>query len=48
MREEYGVESVAPAHCTGHLGFEIFKKVFGVTGTDSSDSVKLLFCSGTI
>ena len=29
MREEYGVESVAPAHCTGHLGFSIFQKVFG-------------------
>jgi 7,8-dihydropterin-6-yl-methyl-4-(beta-D-ribofuranosyl)aminobenzene 5'-phosphate synthase len=29
MREEYGVESVAPAHCTGHLGFSILKKTFG-------------------
>ena len=29
MKEEYGVESVAPAHCTGHLGFSIFQKVFG-------------------
>jgi metal-dependent hydrolase (beta-lactamase superfamily II) len=22
------VDSVAPAHCTGHLGFSIFQKVF--------------------
>jgi 7,8-dihydropterin-6-yl-methyl-4-(beta-D-ribofuranosyl)aminobenzene 5'-phosphate synthase len=29
MKEEYGVESVAPAHCSGHLGFLIFQKVFG-------------------
>lgn len=29
MREEYGVESVAPAHCTGHLAFSVFRKVFG-------------------
>lgn len=29
MRDEYGVESVAPAHCTGHLGFSIFQKQFG-------------------
>ena len=29
MREEYGVESVAPAHCTGHLAFAIFRQVFG-------------------
>lgn len=29
MREEYAVESVAPAHCSGHLGFSIFRKVFG-------------------
>jgi len=29
MREEYGVESVAPAHCTGHLAFTIFRQVFG-------------------
>jgi 7,8-dihydropterin-6-yl-methyl-4-(beta-D-ribofuranosyl)aminobenzene 5'-phosphate synthase len=29
MKEEYAVESVAPAHCTGHLGFSIFQKVFG-------------------
>jgi len=29
MREEYAVESVAPAHCSGHLGFSIFQKEFG-------------------
>ncbi len=29
MREDYGVESVAPAHCTGHMGFAILQKVFG-------------------
>lgn len=29
MKEEYGVESVAPAHCTGHLGFTVFRQVFG-------------------
>lgn len=29
MRDDYGVESVAPAHCTGHMGFAIFEKVFG-------------------
>lgn len=29
MRDEYAVESVAPAHCTGHLGFSIFQKEFG-------------------
>ena len=29
MHDEYGVESVAPAHCTGHLAFAIFRKVFG-------------------
>ena len=29
MKEEYGVESVAPAHCTGQLGFSIFRTVFG-------------------
>jgi 7,8-dihydropterin-6-yl-methyl-4-(beta-D-ribofuranosyl)aminobenzene 5'-phosphate synthase len=23
------VEAVAPAHCTGHLAFSIFHKVFG-------------------
>jgi 7,8-dihydropterin-6-yl-methyl-4-(beta-D-ribofuranosyl)aminobenzene 5'-phosphate synthase len=29
MQDQYGVESVAPAHCTGHLAFAIFRKVFG-------------------
>ncbi len=29
MREQYGVESVAPAHCTGQTAFLIFRKVFG-------------------
>jgi 7,8-dihydropterin-6-yl-methyl-4-(beta-D-ribofuranosyl)aminobenzene 5'-phosphate synthase len=29
MKEEYAVESVAPAHCSGHLGFSIFQKAFG-------------------
>ena len=29
MKEEYEVEFVAPAHCSGHLGFSIFQKVFG-------------------
>jgi 7,8-dihydropterin-6-yl-methyl-4-(beta-D-ribofuranosyl)aminobenzene 5'-phosphate synthase len=29
MRDEYAVESVAPAHCTGHMGFSIFRTIFG-------------------
>jgi 7,8-dihydropterin-6-yl-methyl-4-(beta-D-ribofuranosyl)aminobenzene 5'-phosphate synthase len=29
MRDAYDVESVAPAHCTGHLAFAIFREVFG-------------------
>lgn len=29
MKKDYAVESVAPAHCTGHLGFSIFRKEFG-------------------
>lgn len=29
MKEEYEVESVAPAHCSGHLGFSIFQEAFG-------------------
>lgn len=29
IKDDYGVESVAPAHCTGHLGFAIFRQVFG-------------------
>lgn len=28
MHDEYGVEAVAPAHCTGHLGFSILQKEF--------------------
>lgn len=28
MRDDYGIESVAPAHCTGHLAFSIFQKEF--------------------
>lgn len=29
MKDDLGVESVAPAHCTGHLGFKVFSEVFG-------------------
>lgn len=29
LQNEYGVEAVAPAHCTGHLAFAIFRKAFG-------------------
>lgn len=29
MQDDYGVAYVAPAHCTGHLAFAIFRKVFG-------------------
>lgn len=29
MQHKYAVEHVAPAHCTGHLAFSIFKQVFG-------------------
>ena len=29
MRDDYGVEGVAPAHCTGHLGFAVFRQIFG-------------------
>ncbi len=29
MKSDYGVESVAPAHCTGHLGFSVFRDTFG-------------------
>lgn len=29
MHNEYGVESVAPAHCTGHLGFSVLREEFG-------------------
>jgi 7,8-dihydropterin-6-yl-methyl-4-(beta-D-ribofuranosyl)aminobenzene 5'-phosphate synthase len=29
MKDDLGVENVAPAHCTGPLGFKIFKDVYG-------------------
>lgn len=29
MHDEYGIESVAPAHCTGHTAFVIFRRIFG-------------------
>ena len=29
MRDEYGVLRVAPAHCTGHLGFKLFREIYG-------------------
>ena len=29
MRDEYGVARVAPAHCTGHLGFKVFSETYG-------------------
>jgi 7,8-dihydropterin-6-yl-methyl-4-(beta-D-ribofuranosyl)aminobenzene 5'-phosphate synthase len=29
MRADLGVRVVAPAHCTGHLGFRVFRDVFG-------------------
>lgn len=28
LRDEYGVQQVAPAHCTGHLGFKVFREFF--------------------
>lgn len=28
LRDEHGVDRVAPAHCTGHLAFKIFKYVY--------------------
>lgn len=28
LRNELGIKRVAPAHCTGHLGFQIFGEVF--------------------
>jgi 7,8-dihydropterin-6-yl-methyl-4-(beta-D-ribofuranosyl)aminobenzene 5'-phosphate synthase len=28
MRDQYAVEAVAPAHCTGHLAFSVFKSTF--------------------
>lgn len=29
MKDAHGVELVAPAHCTGHTGFAVFREVFG-------------------
>lgn len=29
MRDELGVDQVAPAHCTGHLGFKVFRDLYG-------------------
>jgi 7,8-dihydropterin-6-yl-methyl-4-(beta-D-ribofuranosyl)aminobenzene 5'-phosphate synthase len=29
LRDELKVEAVAPAHCTGHLGFSVFRSTFG-------------------
>ncbi len=29
MKTDYAVGAVAPAHCTGHLGFSVFKETFG-------------------
>jgi 7,8-dihydropterin-6-yl-methyl-4-(beta-D-ribofuranosyl)aminobenzene 5'-phosphate synthase len=29
MKDELGVRAVAPNHCTGHLGFELFREAFG-------------------
>ena len=29
MKDNYKIELVGPAHCTGHLGFSIFRKTFG-------------------
>lgn len=29
LRDQYGIEEVAPAHCTGHLAFAILRSAFG-------------------
>jgi 7,8-dihydropterin-6-yl-methyl-4-(beta-D-ribofuranosyl)aminobenzene 5'-phosphate synthase len=29
LREEIGVQNVAPTHCTGHLGFGLFQEAYG-------------------
>jgi 7,8-dihydropterin-6-yl-methyl-4-(beta-D-ribofuranosyl)aminobenzene 5'-phosphate synthase len=29
MKDVYKIELVAPAHCTGHMGFSVFQKTFG-------------------
>jgi 7,8-dihydropterin-6-yl-methyl-4-(beta-D-ribofuranosyl)aminobenzene 5'-phosphate synthase len=28
LKEELGVRRVAPAHCTGHLGFKSFRDIY--------------------
>lgn len=42
MKDELGVAAVAPAHCTGHAGFSVFREVFGdgyrVAGLGSTTS----------
>ena len=29
LKEKMGVQRVAPAHCTGHVGFKVFRRVYG-------------------
>lgn len=29
LHDEHGVEQVAPAHCTGHLGFKLLREAYG-------------------
>ena len=29
LKDELGVEQVAPAHCTGHLAFRLLSKLYG-------------------
>jgi 7,8-dihydropterin-6-yl-methyl-4-(beta-D-ribofuranosyl)aminobenzene 5'-phosphate synthase len=29
LRDDYRVSRIAPAHCTGHLAFKIFREIFG-------------------
>lgn len=29
LKEKMGVQRVAPAHCTGHVGFKVLRRVFG-------------------
>ena len=29
LKQELAVDQVAPAHCTGHLGFGVLSEVFG-------------------
>jgi 7,8-dihydropterin-6-yl-methyl-4-(beta-D-ribofuranosyl)aminobenzene 5'-phosphate synthase len=35
MKDELGVGSVAPAHCTGHLGFKVFSETYGDSYLDA-------------